>query len=191
MTTRNKLTIGAIQIGAAVALFAGVAGAAATGQVPGIGSGSSTTVRSAVSQDISGPCDEAEHANDPRCDGTVVTTGGDSSTTVTIDDKGGDRTGATTATTTGTTATSTHTSTTVDDHGGLRGGHGSDDGPSHDLNDDKGGLRSGDSSDDGPNHDLNDDHGGDSGHGSDDGPDHDVNDDHGGDSGHGGHGSDD
>src|SRR5215204_7518720 len=35
------------------------------------------TVSTTTGEDISGPCDEAEHANDPRCIGGVTTTDGD------------------------------------------------------------------------------------------------------------------
>ena len=93
MIPRRKLTIGAIQVGAAVALFAGVAGAAVTtGQVLGIGSGSGSEVE------------------------VVTNSAGDNRNSA--------------------------TSTTVDDKGGLRDGHSSDDRPLHDSNHDKSGLRS-------------------------------------------------
>ena len=65
----------------AILVFAGVA---AAGSLPGLSGGGSnspaldtpslatTTVEDdgQVGEDISGPCDEAEHANDPRCTGT-------------------------------------------------------------------------------------------------------------------------
>jgi hypothetical protein len=67
----------------AILVFAGVA---AAGSLPGISGGSSdsptlstpslatTTVDEdgQVGEDISGPCDEAEHANDPRCVGGAL-----------------------------------------------------------------------------------------------------------------------
>ena len=59
-------------IGATGLATLALAGGAFSGAVsPGIASasGGSTTVRSA--EDISGPCDEAEHRNDPRCNGGV------------------------------------------------------------------------------------------------------------------------
>jgi len=72
----------------AILVFAGVA---AAGSLPGLSGGASnsptlstpslatTTVEDdgQAGEDISGPCDEAEHANDPRCAGTPPATGGD------------------------------------------------------------------------------------------------------------------
>ena len=40
---------------------------------------STTTVTSNSVEDISGPCDEAEHANDPRCTGAAAGSGTDDS----------------------------------------------------------------------------------------------------------------
>jgi hypothetical protein len=130
--------------------------------------------------DVKGPCDEAEHANDPRCAGPQQPENrpnddrnrNDDRNAVAGDDGplhdvGDDNPG---------------------EHHGNRGpgsqnsGPGSsrsDDGPNHDVGDDHGV--------DGPNHDVGDDHGV-------DGPNHDVGDDHGGrgadDSGSGHSGSD-
>jgi hypothetical protein len=61
----TKKLIGATGL-ATLALAGGAFGGAVS---PGIASasGGSTTVRSA--EDVSGPCDEAEHRNDPRCNG--------------------------------------------------------------------------------------------------------------------------
>src|ERR687897_742327 len=36
--------------------------------------GATGTVGTTTGEDISGPCDEAEHANDPRCTGGITTT---------------------------------------------------------------------------------------------------------------------
>ena len=98
----------------AILVFAGVA---AAGSLPGVSGGSDdtptldtpslattttstggttvgTTTGEEPGEDVSGPCDEAEHANDPRCTGTASTDddngglgrGGD-------DDHGGDERG--------------------------------------------------------------------------------------------------
>lgn len=68
--------------------------------------------------DISGPCDEAEHANDPRCGGSGVAS--DDSTSSTVPSGSDDRTSTTMDDSTGSTVPSgsdDHTSTTIDDHG--------------------------------------------------------------------------
>jgi hypothetical protein len=58
--------------GLAAMLLAG-AGLAAGLSAPGaIASGTTTTATSSSVEDISGPCDEAEHRNDPRCTGVAV-----------------------------------------------------------------------------------------------------------------------
>jgi hypothetical protein len=81
----------------AILVFAGVA---AAGALPGLSGGGSnsptvdtptlatTTVEDdgQVGEDISGPCDEAEHANDPRCTGIAPAT----TTTVGDDDEAGE-----------------------------------------------------------------------------------------------------
>jgi hypothetical protein len=81
----------------AILVFAGVA---AAGSLPGLSGGGSnsptldtpslatTTVEDdgQVGEDISGPCDEAEHANDPRCTGIAPAT----TTTVGDDDEAGE-----------------------------------------------------------------------------------------------------
>jgi hypothetical protein len=81
----------------AILVFAGVA---AAGSLPGLSGGGSnsptldtpslatTTVEDdgQVSEDISGPCDEAEHANDPRCTGIAPAT----TTTVGDDEEAGE-----------------------------------------------------------------------------------------------------
>ena len=83
----------------AILVFAGVA---AAGSLPGVSGGSddtptldtpslattttstggtttagTTTVEDEPGEDISGPCDEAEHANDPRCTGAAPQAGAD------------------------------------------------------------------------------------------------------------------
>ena len=72
----------------AILVFAGVA---AAGSLPGLSGGASnsptlstpslatTTVEDdgQAGEDISGPCDEAEHANDPRCTGVAPQAGDD------------------------------------------------------------------------------------------------------------------
>ena len=81
----------------AILVFAGVA---AAGSLPGLSGGSSdsptlstpspatTTVADdgLAGEDISGPCDEAEHANDPRCAGVAPAT----TTAVGDDDEAGE-----------------------------------------------------------------------------------------------------
>ena len=81
----------------AILVFAGVA---AAGSLPGLSGGASnsptlstpslatTTVEDngQACEDISGPCDEAEHANDPRCTGVAPAT----TTTVGDDDEAGE-----------------------------------------------------------------------------------------------------
>ena len=104
--------------------------------------------------DVSGPCDEAEHANDPRCagpqrpedngqnnqvdDGQVGQNDGPGH------DVGDDNPGEPTATAAraprtrvpaARTAMMARATTSSDDHGG----HGADDGPGHDVGDDHGG----------------------------------------------------
>jgi hypothetical protein len=83
----------------AIMVFAGVA---AAGSLPGLSGGASnsptlsnpglatTTVEDdgQRGEDISGPCDEAEHANDPRCSGVAPAT-----TTVGDDEAGEDISG--------------------------------------------------------------------------------------------------
>jgi hypothetical protein len=85
----------------AILVFAGVA---AAGSLPGVSGGSDntptldtpslastttsngTTTGEEPGEDISGPCDEAEHANDPRCAGVAPAT----TTTVGDDDEAGE-----------------------------------------------------------------------------------------------------
>jgi uncharacterized membrane protein YgcG len=109
---------------------------------------------------VRGPCDEAEHANDPRCAGQRLEDN---------DRRGGLDDGP--------------THDLNDDHGGLR----YEAEPGDDSNRGPGSRNSGPGSshsDDGPNHDVADDHGG---LGADDGPGP-IGDDRGGDSGSSGSG---
>jgi hypothetical protein len=94
----KEMTKAAIII-SAILVFAGVA---AAGSLPGVSGGSddtptldtpslattttstggtttagTTTVENEPGEDISGPCDEAEHANDPRCTGVAPQAGDD------------------------------------------------------------------------------------------------------------------
>jgi hypothetical protein len=86
MGSMRKMLIAALA-GALVALAVGVVMGAGA-----VGTDDETTVTDTVTEtveapkqedereageDISGPCDEAEHANDPRCAGTPPATGGD------------------------------------------------------------------------------------------------------------------
>jgi hypothetical protein len=60
----TALTLGLLAAGTTV-VFAATGGDATTTAT----TGTSTT---RTTEDISGPCDEAEHANDPRCTGAAV-----------------------------------------------------------------------------------------------------------------------
>jgi hypothetical protein len=135
MILKNKLKVGVIQIGAAVVLLGGVAGATATRQM--------TNGSDNVPGDISGHCDEAEHAADTDCFKLTLPT----------------------------SVTTMMTMVTTDDHGTHHGvnhevNHGVNHEVNHDLNDDKGGQRASGISDDSSGHGSDDwGHGG---HGSDD-----------------------
>ena len=108
----------------------------------------SATISTTSTMDVSGPCDEAEHANDPRCAGPQRPEDNGQNTT-TDDGPGHD---------VGDDNPGNHSNRGP---GSLNSGPGSqsDDGPSHDVGDDHGGH----GADDGPGHDVGDDHGGDSG----------------------------
>ena len=54
---------------ATLALAGAAFGGAVTPGSAAASGGSATTVRTA--EDVSGPCDEAEHRNDPRCNGAA------------------------------------------------------------------------------------------------------------------------
>ncbi|MEZ5412297.1 MAG: hypothetical protein R2761_29965 [Acidimicrobiales bacterium] len=133
MIPRRKLTVGAIQIGAAVALFAGVAGAAVTtGQVLGIGSGGEVKTQSADDNSNGSTSTTFDDKGGLRPDGASD----DGPNHDLNDDKGGLRPDG--------VSDDGPNHDVNDDKGGdrSRGGHGSDDGPNHDVNDDKGGDRS-------------------------------------------------
>jgi hypothetical protein len=84
------------RIGAAAAL----AGAAAVfALVVGAGPAPSVFQLAGAGEDVSGPCDEAEHAGDPECQGTASTTADHGSTSTTDDG------GSTSTTVDGTTST--------------------------------------------------------------------------------------
>jgi hypothetical protein len=159
MNTVSK-TLLAVLVGVLVGGAAYVMAAPAdktSSSVPGAIPSAATT-----SVDLRGPCDEAEHANDPRCAGPQQAED---------NNRGGLDDGP--------------NHDVADDHGGLRhetqpGDDNSNRGPGS-RNSGPGSSHS----DDGPNHDVGDDHGG---HGADDGAGHDVGDDHGG-SGSSGSGS--
>jgi hypothetical protein len=76
-TRRSRLGAVAGLLGAATA-FTFVLGA---GPVP------SVFQLAGVNEDISGSCDEAEHANDPECDGSPTAGGNGNSTSSTVDDR--------------------------------------------------------------------------------------------------------
>src|SRR3954463_13836068 len=92
----------------------GVASAAviSTGAIAAFATnGTQPTPQRTTSVDVKGPCDEAEHANDPRCDGAQVPEDRDG-----VHDRNDDG--------------PNHDAN--DDHGGRNGGN--DDGPNHDAN---------------------------------------------------------
>lgn len=69
--------------------LAGLLGAAAAFTfVLGAGPVPSVLQLAGVNEDISGSCDEAEHANDPECGGSPTTGGNGGSTSSTVDDRG-------------------------------------------------------------------------------------------------------
>jgi hypothetical protein len=122
----------------------GVASAAviATGAIAAFAAnGTQPAPQPTTSVDVKGPCDEAEHANDPRCDGTQVPEDRPGAGVDGANDDGPNH-------------------DANDDNGGGNGAN--DDGPNHDANDDNGGVNG--ANDDGPNHDANDDNGGEDEH---------------------------
>jgi hypothetical protein len=99
----------------------GVASAAAiaTGGIAAFAAnGTQPTPQPTTSVDVKGPCDEAEHANDPRCNGTQVPEDRPGAGVDAANDDGPDH-------------------DANDDNGGVNGAN--DDGPDHDANDDNGG----------------------------------------------------
>src|SRR3954454_5672434 len=139
---------GIIGIASAAVISTGAIAAFAT-------NGTQPSPQPSTSVDVKGPCDEAEHANDARCDGAQVPEDRNG-VLDRNDDKGAQAEAG-------------------DDNGGVN--QGNDDGANHDANDDNGGVNQG--NDDGANHDANDDNGG-VNQGNDDGANHDANDDNGG-----------
>jgi hypothetical protein len=107
----------------------GVASAAviATGAIAAFAAnGTQPSPQRTKSVDVKGPCDEAEHANEPRCDGAQVP---EDRPGARVNDDGPNH-------------------DANDDHGGVSGAD--DDGPNHDANDDHGGENSGPSDNSGP-----------------------------------------
>jgi hypothetical protein len=99
----------------------GVASAAviATGAIGAFAAnGTQPAPQPTTSVDVKGPCDEAEHANDPRCDGTQVPEDRPGAGVDGANDDGPNH-------------------DANDDNGGGNGAN--DDGPNHDANDDNGG----------------------------------------------------
>ena len=99
----------------------GVASAAviATGAIAAFAAnGTQPAPQPTTSVDVKGPCDEAEHANDPRCDGTQAPEDRPGTGVDAANDDGPDH-------------------EANDDNGGVNGAN--DDGPDHDANDDNGG----------------------------------------------------
>jgi hypothetical protein len=171
MSTISKTLVAAL-VGILVGGAAYVMAAPADSNSPSkaVPSDTTSTTGTTTTADVSGPCDEAEHANDPRCAGPQRPEdngnddqAGNGQTTTTDDGPGHD---------------------VGDDNPGEHGnrGPGSQNSGPGSQNSGPGNSQS----DDGPNHDVGDDHGG---HGADDGPGHDAGDDHGGDSGSSGSGS--
>jgi hypothetical protein len=107
----------------------GVASAAviATGAIAAFAAnGTQSAPQPTTSVDVKGPCDEAEHANEPRCDGAQVP---EDRPGAGVNDDGPNH-------------------DANDDHAGKRGPD--DDGPNHDANDDHGSEHSGPSDNSGP-----------------------------------------
>jgi hypothetical protein len=170
MKTLLAVTVGILVGGAAYVMAAPSDNTSSTAtQAEGTTSTTGATGATGATGDVSGPCDEAEHANDPRCAGPQRPEdngnddAGNGQTTTTDDGPGHD---------------------VGDDNPGQHGnrGHGSQNSGPGSQNSGRGSSHS----DDGPAHDVGDDHGG---HGADDGVAHDVGDDHGGDSGNSGSGN--
>jgi hypothetical protein len=116
--------------------------------------------------DVSGPCDEAEHANDPRCVGPQRPEDNgngqaDNGQTTTTDDGPGHDVGDDNPGDHSNRGPGSQNSGPGSQNSGRGSSH-SDDGPNHDVGDDHGGQ----GADDGPAHDLGDDHGGDDNSGS-------------------------
>jgi hypothetical protein len=123
---------GIIGVLAAAAVTTGAITAFAVG-------GNEPAPRPSSTLDVKGPCDEAEHANDARCDGAQVP-----EDRAGVHDRNDDNGGVTEGNDDG----PNHDAN--DDNGGLA--EGNDDRPNHDANDDNGGERndSGSSDNSGP-----------------------------------------
>jgi hypothetical protein len=153
MSTMSKTLLAVlvgILVGGAAYVMAAPADKTSSTAVPA----AATTTTSTV--DLRGPCDEAEHANDPRCAGPQVREDRPNDDRNQVDNG----------------------QVAQNDDGPLHDV--GDDNPGEHGNRGPGSQNSGPGSsrgDDGPNHDVGDDHGG---HGADDGPSHDLGDDHGG-----------
>jgi hypothetical protein len=114
-----------------------------------------TTTTDTAARDVSGPCDEAEHAGDPRCAGPQRPEDADRDDELDDapehdlgDDRGGLRHEVEPGDDNGNRGPGSRNSAPGSSHG--------DDGPAHDVGDDRGGH----GADDGPTHDAGDDHGG-------------------------------
>lgn len=147
MGTMSK-TLLAVLVGILVGGAAYVMAAPADKSSPTVTPVAATT-STTRSVDVSGPCDEAEHANDPRCAGPQRPE--DNGQTTTTDDGPGHDVGDDNP--------GDHSNRGPGSQNSGPGSSHSDDGPSHDVGDDNGGH----GADDGPGHDVGDDHGGDSG----------------------------
>ena len=101
----------------------------ASATVPGT-TAETTGTTGTTGEDVSGPCDAAEHANDPRCTGAATTT------TRGEDDRGADDRGGSNSGPGGGGDDDNH----ADDRGGSNSGSGSGD---DDGGDDRGGSNSG------------------------------------------------
>ena len=119
---------------AAIALFAG--GAAATLAISGnslaVAGGSTTSTLPSVAparttEDVSGPCDEAEHANDARCAGTTTTTNKPAAKATRREDRAGHRHRGRHGHDDGASRSGPGSGQSVDDNGGR----GSDDNSGH------------------------------------------------------------
>jgi hypothetical protein len=163
MSTMSK-TLLAVLVGVLVGGAAYVMAAPSNSTSPVRDVPAAATTGTTATVDVTGPCDEAEHANDPRCAGPQRAEDNGTAQTTTTDDAPAHDVG--------------------DDNPGEHGNRGPGSQNSGPGSENSG--RGSSHSDDGPNHDVADDHGG---NGADDGPGHDVGDDHGGDSGGSGSGS--
>lgn len=95
----TKLLIGLL--GAGVVATGGYAAAsgldadpARTVSLPAATSTDDTTTAATTVEDVSGPCDEAEHRNDPRCTGGAAVDDDDHDDDREVDDDDADRSGS-------------------------------------------------------------------------------------------------